>query len=83
MLKKLFGKLLGLYQVFKDSPQYIPFTDYQIFCKNLGLNYRQKHSERRTRALDLGCGTNIKNQFDADDLFGVDIATSLVNLSSV
>ena len=73
MLKKLFCKLLGFYQVSKDSPEYISFADYERFCKNIGLNYRQTHAGR-SLSLDLGCGANIKNPFDADELFGVDIA---------
>ena len=76
MLMKFFGKLCGLYQVCKDSPQYISFADYQSYCKKIGINYG-KNSSERTRSLDLGCGENIKNPFDADDLFGVDISVSI------
>jgi SAM-dependent methyltransferase len=78
MLRKIFSKFVGLYQVCKDSPAYSSFSDYESFCRGISLEYKQLRHER-TRAIDLGCGNNIKNPFNAEDLFGVDIAASDAN----
>jgi SAM-dependent methyltransferase len=82
MLKKIFNKFVGLYQVCKDSPAYNTFNDYESFCKDISFEYKKVCIDP-TRSLDLGCGNNIKNPFAAEDLFGVDIVASVPNSSII
>lgn len=42
----------------------------------LQRNFEARSSQTRSRTLDLGCGTSLKNPFNADEVFGIDIATS-------
>ena len=74
-LSKLLFKLVGAYQVLKDSPEYIRFENHEAYCRK--LRSPTKIESTSTTSLDLGCGENIKNPFEADFVFGVDIFTSL------
>ncbi len=63
-----------------------PLFDTQGFCRKLEsayLSMQRDHQQanrmdiKKTRSLDLGCGANPKNPFNADAVFGIDVREDL------
>ena len=78
MFKKIFYKIIGIYQVLKDSPSYNSFSNYSDYILNIQKTMVLNGSSD-TVSLDLGCGSEIKNPFSAKSLWGVDISHSVTN----
>ena len=79
-LPKIIYKFIGIYHILKDAPAYRSFSNYQKICRLCGENIKFESKNKIIRALDLGCGSVLKNPFKADYIFGVDLSPNSKNI---